>query len=44
MGLLDIKPRHIYQHIDLRAAKTSGRREMELLSHALTNIERAAGR
>jgi integrase len=36
MGLLDIKPRHIYQYIDLRSAKTSGRREMELLSHALT--------
>lgn len=35
-GLVDIKPRHIYQYIDLREAKTAARREMELLSHALT--------
>lgn len=35
-SLLDIKPRHVYQYIDGRDAKTSGRREMELLSHALT--------
>ncbi|CUI07828.1 Integrase [Janthinobacterium sp. CG23_2] len=34
--LTDIKPRHVYQYIDGRTAKTSGRREMELLSHALT--------
>lgn len=36
MGLADIKPRHVYQYIDRREAKTSARREMELLSHALT--------
>jgi len=36
MALTDIKPRHIYQYIDRREAKTSARREMELLSHALT--------
>lgn len=36
MGLLDIKPRHIYQYVDKRAAKTAGAREMELLSHAFT--------
>lgn len=34
--LLDIKPRHIYQYVDGRTAKTSARREMELLSHAFT--------
>jgi integrase len=41
MALLDIKPRHVYQYIDRREAKTSARREMELLSHALTKaVER----
>lgn len=34
--LLSIKPRHVYQYIDGRTAKTSARREMEILSHALT--------
>lgn len=36
MALGDIKPRHVYQYIDRREAKTSAHREMELLSHALT--------
>lgn len=36
MALLDIKPRHVYEYIHRREAKTSARREMELLSHALT--------
>lgn len=36
MAQLDIKPRHVYEYIDRREAKTSARREMELLSHALT--------
>ncbi|APA71598.1 integrase [Janthinobacterium sp. 1_2014MBL_MicDiv] len=36
MGLLDIKPRHIYQFIDRSEAKTAARRQMEVLSHALT--------
>lgn len=35
-ALLDIKPRHVYQYVDGRTAKTSAHREMELLSHALT--------
>lgn len=36
MGLNDIKPRHVYQHVDRATGKTGARREMELLSHALT--------
>jgi integrase len=36
MALLNIKPAHVYEYIDRREAKTSERREMELLSHALT--------
>lgn len=36
MALLDIKPRHVYEYINRREEKTSARREMELLSHALT--------
>lgn len=36
MGLLDIKPRHIYQFIDRSDAKTAARRQMEVLSHAFT--------
>ncbi len=36
MGLLDLKPRHIYQYVDRRTAKTSAHREIELLSHAFT--------
>ncbi|MEO7579944.1 MAG: tyrosine-type recombinase/integrase [Massilia sp.] len=35
-GLDEIKPQYVYQYIDGRDAKTSARREMELLSHALT--------
>ncbi len=35
-ALQDIKPKHIYLYIDGRTAKTSARREMELLSHAFT--------
>lgn len=36
MSLLDVKPRHIYQYIEKRSAKTSARREIEVLSHAFT--------
>ncbi|MBD8654728.1 tyrosine-type recombinase/integrase [Oxalobacteraceae sp. CFBP 13730] len=36
MALADIKPRHVYQYVDRREKKTAARREMELLSHALT--------
>lgn len=36
MQLLDLKPRHVYQYIEKRSAKTSARREIEILSHALT--------
>ncbi|WP_229459175.1 tyrosine-type recombinase/integrase [Massilia cavernae] len=36
MGLLDLKPRHIYQYIEKRTAKTSAKREVEVLSHAFT--------
>ena len=36
MALTDIKPRHVYQYVDRREKKTAARREMELLSHALT--------
>lgn len=31
-----LKPRHIYQYVDKRAAKTSAHREIEVLSHAFT--------
>jgi integrase len=31
-----IKPTHIYQYLDWRPAKTSAKREIEILSHALT--------
>ncbi len=34
--LLGLKPRHVYQYIDKRTAKTAARREMEILSHAYT--------
>lgn len=34
--LLGLKPRHVYQYIDKRAAKISARREIEILSHAYT--------
>lgn len=36
MPLNSIKPRHVYQYIDKREAKVSARREVEVLSHALT--------
>jgi integrase len=36
MGLNDIKPRHVYQYVDRAEGKTGARREMEVLSHALT--------
>lgn len=36
MPLNGIKPRHVYQYIDKREAKVSARREVEVLSHALT--------
>lgn len=36
MSLLDLKPRHIYQYIEKRTAKTSAKREIEVLSHAFT--------
>ncbi len=36
MNLLGIKPRHVYQYIDKSDGKTGARREMEILSHALT--------
>lgn len=36
MGLLEIKPRHVYKYIADATAKTGARREMEVLSHALT--------
>jgi integrase len=36
VALLDLKPRHVYQYIDKRTAKTSARREIEVLSHAFT--------
>jgi integrase len=35
-GLMDIKPRHVYQYVDRSEGKTGARREMEVLSHALT--------
>lgn len=36
VSLLDLKPRHVYQYIEKRAAKTAARREIEILSHAFT--------
>lgn len=36
VSLLDVKPRHVYQYIEKRNAKTSARREIEILSHAFT--------
>jgi integrase len=36
VGLLDLKPRHVYQYIEKREAQTSARREIEILSHAFT--------
>ncbi|MEO6918619.1 MAG: tyrosine-type recombinase/integrase [Collimonas sp.] len=37
-ALLDLKPRHVYQYIEKRAAKISARREIEVLSHAFTKV------
>lgn len=36
LGLMDIKPRHVYQYVDKSEGKTGARRQMEVLSHALT--------
>ncbi|TFW08730.1 integrase [Oxalobacteraceae bacterium OM1] len=36
VGLFDLRPRHVYQYIEKRMAKTSARREIEVLSHAFT--------
>jgi integrase len=36
VSLLDLKPRHVYLYIEKRSAKTSARREIEILSHAFT--------
>jgi integrase len=36
VGLHDLKPRHVYLYIEKRVAKTSARREIEILSHAFT--------
>ncbi|MES2149295.1 MAG: tyrosine-type recombinase/integrase [Pseudomonadota bacterium] len=36
MSLLDLKPRHVYQYVDHREAKTAAHREVEVLSHAFT--------
>jgi integrase len=36
MPLTSIKPRHIYQYVDKRSAKTAAKREIEVLSHAYT--------
>lgn len=35
-SLTDIKPRHVYQYVDRSQGKTGARREIEVLSHALT--------
>lgn len=35
-ALTDIEPQHIYQYADKRTAKTSAKREIEVLSHAFT--------
>jgi integrase len=34
--LLGLKPRHVYQYVDKRAAKVAAHREIEILSHAYT--------
>jgi integrase len=34
--LLGLKPRHVYQYVDKRAAKIAAHREIEILSHAYT--------
>jgi integrase len=36
MSLVAIRPQHVYQYVDKRSAKVSARREVEVLSHALT--------
>lgn len=35
-GLMEIKPRHVYQYVDKASGKTGAKREIEVLSHALT--------
>ncbi|WP_323142776.1 tyrosine-type recombinase/integrase [Massilia phyllosphaerae] len=36
MGLADIKPMHVYRYVDMAKGKTGAKREVEVLSHALT--------
>lgn len=36
MALTELKPRHVYQYVEKRNAKTAARREIEILSHAFT--------
>jgi len=36
LPLTSLKPRHVYQYLDKRAAKTAAKREIEVLSHAYT--------
>ena len=36
MGLNAVKPRHVYQYVEKRKARTSSHREIAVLSHALT--------
>jgi len=36
MGLADIKPMHVYRYVDKATGKTGAKREVEVLSHALT--------
>lgn len=36
VGLTAIRPQDIYRFVDMRAAKTAGHREVEVLSHAFT--------
>jgi integrase len=36
MPLTDIQPHHVYRYVDLRGARVSAHREIEVLSHAFT--------
>lgn len=36
VNIQDLEPQHIYQYVDKRAAKVAAKREIEVLSHALT--------
>ena len=36
MALEDLKPKHVYQYVDKRGARTAAHREIEVLSHAFT--------